>query len=251
MKFKMYLSLFFIVFSTLNFVSCKSTSISELSQEDGLSRIKESYANEEWSKVVTEVDEYRIRYPYTQYTLDAELIQADAFFQGHRFAEAIAAYENMIVKNPSDSHVPFAYYRIAKSYDYQAPKSIDRDQAFAQRALDNYNLFLKAAPASEWAADATERKTIIERRLSDHTLFIADFYWDKEMYAAALSRYLIVIKENKINDQDLVKKSKERASVCYEELAKILEKKPTSDEFIFFKNETPQGLRDKAQKVKL
>jgi outer membrane protein assembly factor BamD len=71
MKFKMYLSLFFIVFSTLNFVSCKSTSISELSQEDGLSRIKESYANEEWSKVVTEVDEYRIRYPYTQYTLDA------------------------------------------------------------------------------------------------------------------------------------------------------------------------------------
>ncbi|MES2614204.1 MAG: outer membrane protein assembly factor BamD [Bdellovibrionota bacterium] len=249
MNLKFYITLLALFFSVINFVSCKTVPISDLTQEDGIARIKKNYEAKEWTEVINNVDEYKTRYPYSQYTQDADLMQGDAYYQSDRYPEAIAVYEDFVRKNPTHSQVALATYRISKCYDFQAPDNIDRDQANSKKALDKFNYYIQNFPKTEWIDEAKQRREVLNRRIADHSEFIAQFYWKKDQYASALSRYLEILKSYS-NYGDLVKLAKERASLCYLELAKILEKNPTSDAFVFFKNETPDTLKQKAVEIK-
>ena len=176
-------------------------------------------------------------------------MQGDSYYQAERYPEAIAVYEDFIRKNPINSNVALANYRIGKCYDFQAPSNIDRDQANSKKALDKFNYYIQNFPTTEWIEDAKQRRDVLNRRIADHSAFIAQFYWKKDLYAAALSRYLIILKAYPEYD-DLLKIAKQRGSECYLELAKMLEKDPTSDAYVYYKNETPDSLRKKADELK-
>ncbi len=249
MNFKFYLTFFILFFSVLNFTSCKTIPISDLSQDDGITRIKKSYEKKEWADVITDVDEYKTRYPYSKFIQEADLMQADSYYQSNHYPEAISAYEDFIRKNPTNSNTALAYYRIGKAYDFQAPDNIDRDQGNAHKALDKFNYFIQNFHTAEWMEDAKQRKEILTRRIADYNSFVAEFYWKKDLYAAALTRYLVILNTYSEYD-DLTKTAKLRAHKCYLELAKMLEEKPDSDEYVYFKDETPDSLRKKAEEFK-
>lgn len=237
------------MFSTLHFVSCKTIPISELSQDDGIARIKSNYEDKEWAEVIKEVDEYKTRYPYSSHIQEADLMQANAFYNQEKFPEAIASYEDLIRKNPRSDNAAFVHYRIGKCFDLQAPDNLDRDQSNSRKALAKYNYFIENFPNTEWVTDAKLRKEVLNRRIANHSAFIANFYWNKDIYAGALTRYLEIIK-NYSEYEDLIKIAKERASTCYKELAKILEKNPQSDAYVYFNNETPESLNKKADDIR-
>ena len=241
---------FFISFFVLiGVASCRTIPISEKSQDDGISTIREDFGDENWSEVVTNVDEYKTRYPYSKYIPEAELLQANAYYLSSKYPEAIAAYEDFARKNPLNSNVALAYYRIANSYDSMAPEAVDREQASAKKAISRYQYYLKNYPTGERINEAEERIKILTRRLAEHETFVARFYWRKDMYSASLNRYLTVIK-NYGQYTDLKQEALERASVCYEELAKLLKEDPESDKFEVFKGSTPEDLQKKAYELK-
>lgn len=234
----------------VGFVSCTETPISELPQDEGLARIKKSYDDKDWSQVTSMVDEYKNRYPYSKYTKEVELMQADSYYQLRKYPETIAVYENFVKKNPSDTNVGLANYRIAKSYDAQAPDNEDRDQSNSQRALQKYEEFLSSSKHTEqdWLVDAGDRKNALINRIANHDLFVAKFYWNQDEYAAALSRYLKIIKTYP-ELKDLVDNAKKMASKCYLELASYLKKNPKSEEYVYFKDATPETLEKNAQDI--
>ena len=65
------------------------------------------------------------------------MLQADAYFMASKYTEAIVAYEDFLRRNPTDSKVPFAAFRIASAYDKQSPEAKDREQYFAIKALEH------------------------------------------------------------------------------------------------------------------
>jgi outer membrane protein assembly factor BamD len=241
-------SFILVVLSTLGFVSCKVTSITDLSQEDGISRIRKNYQDKEWTEVISEIDEYKTRYPYSKFMIDTDIMQGDAYYQSRKYPEAIAVYDNFIRKNPSDSNVSLAYYRIGKCYDFQAPENNDRDQENSRRALQSYDLFIQNYPTSEFISDAKARRESINRRIAEHDNFVANFYWKQDLYAASLSRYLEILNTYK-EYPDLINIAKKRAASCYKELARILKNNPKSDEYVYFKNETPESLIQHAKTI--
>jgi outer membrane protein assembly factor BamD len=240
---------FISLFLVLGIVSCRSTPISELSQDDGIARIRNEFNDKNWSDVIANVDEYKARYPYSKNNPEADLMQANAYYLSGKFPEAIAAYEDFARKNPIDKNVSFAYYRIANSYDSQASEEIDREQASAKKAISRYQYYVKTYPSGEYNAESNERIKILTRRLAEQELFVARFYWRKDLYSASLSRYLGILKNYSQYD-DLKEEAKKRAAVCYEELADILEDDPESDKFYVFKGAKPEDLRKKAQEIK-
>lgn len=228
--------------------SCAEKPISQLPPEEGIMRIRENHSDKVWERVIADVNEYRSRYPYTQYAPEAELLQADAFFQSGRYSEAIVTYEEFLKKNPKHSQAPFAAFRIASSYDKEAPEEIDREQEYAIKAVNRYRSFLERFPESSYAKEATERVTVLRRRIAEHFVFVARFYWKKDLYQGALSRYLQVI-ENYENFADLRNEAIDRAAECYRKLAKVLEKDPKSDKVVYFRSATPEQLRKKATEL--
>lgn len=228
--------------------ACEPPSISMLSPEEGMQRIRNSHSEENWDFVVSEVNEYRSRYPYSQYAAEAELLQADAYFQSMRLPEAIAAYEEFLKRNPNHAQAPLAAFRIARCYDKQSPEEVDREQVFALRALERYSSFLERYPTAADAAQAKERIQTLRRRLADHTAFVARFYWKRGQYQGALTRYLEVLEDFPFYE-DLRKEAGERAAESYRELAKALERDPKSDATLFYSRFTPGDLRKKADEV--
>lgn len=229
--------------------SCQTKPISELSQDEGIEKIRENYKKENWSDLIANVDEYKARYPYSKNNIEAEVLQADAYYQSDKYPEALVAYDDFIRKNAVHDKVPFAHFRVAKVYDLQAPEQIDREQAFAKKAILKYQDYLRQYPNGEFISEAKERLANLKRRLAEHDLFVARFYWNKELFSAALSRYLNIIKTYP-QYADLKKEAIENAAQCYEELAKILEKDPKSDSYVYFNNTTPEELRKKSAELR-
>jgi len=241
---------FFLLFSFLSLQSCQTKRISELPQEAGIERIKSFYEKKDWDQVIDLTSEYKIRYPYSKYSTEADLMQADAYYQSNKLTEAIFAYEDFAKKYPSHANVPLAHYRIAKSYDLQAPDVESRDQSNTKKAIEKYTFFVQTDPESQWTQEAKERITLLSRRLADSTAFVAEFYWHTDHCAAALSRYLDLL-ENQNKYTDLESLAKQRAAFCYDVLAKQLEKDPTSKENVYFQSETPDSLQQKAASLRL
>ena len=247
MKLKLSFPILIILFVSLGFISCKTTKISDLSPENGVAEIKQNYKNEDWISVINDVNEFKSRYPYSAFNIETSLMQGDSYFQSGQYAEAISTYDNFVKKNPTNENVPFATYRIGQCYDIQAPNNIDRDQANTKKAIAKYQELIERFPNSDHIKEANERSTILKRRLFDHDSFVANFYWQKGLYAGALSRYLEIIHET--NFPDLLGEAKSRAHDCYLELAKILKAYPDSDAYVYFKNETPESLTEKANEI--
>lgn len=240
--------LFLFLICFFLFHSCKTIDISTLSQDEGIENIKTSYGKKDWENVIDSVSEYKIRYPYSKYNTEADLMQADAYYQSDKFADAILAYEDFIKKNPAHESASLASYRIAKCYDFQAPQIESRDQSNTKKAIEKYHSYIKNYPNSKWIEEASERITILDRRLADSNAFIAEFYWHTDRCAAALSRYLIILKEYG-QYEDLKKIAQNRSSRCYNILADELEKNSDSKSFVYFQTETPESLREKASQI--
>lgn len=235
--------------TTLN-VGCEIKPISELSPEDGIVRLRGLHKDEAWERLIQEVNEYRSRFPYSQYASEAELLQGDAYFRTNRLPEAIANYDDFLRRNPSHPQADFALFRIAKAYDLQCPEDSEREQATTQRAIEKYSELKQKFPRSLHNQEGLERSTTLKKRLAEHHIFVGNFYWKKELYHAALTRYLYVA-ESFSEQKDLQVMALARASESYLRLAEQLEKNPKSDAVSFFRSQTPAQLKEKSSQLLL
>ena len=240
--------LFYILSMSALLWSCAEKPISQLTPEEGIARIREERADKDYEKVINDVNEYRSRYPYSQFAAEAEMAQADSYYDAGRYSEAVATYEEFTRKFPKQPKTPYAWFRIGASYDREAPEEIDREQDFALKAIARYGTFLEKFPNTEWTTEAKQRVEVLSRRVAEHFVFIARFYWKKELYQGALTRYLQVI-ERYGNFRDLRDEAVERAALCYRELASLLAKDPKSDKVSYFRNSSPEALNKLATEM--
>jgi len=228
--------------------ACEIKPISELTADDGIARLRGLHKDESWERLVQEVNEYRSRYPYSQYASEAELLQADAYFKTNRYPECIANYDDFLRRNPNHSQADFALYRIAKSYDLQSPDDVDREQAITQKSMDKYKELLNRFPKSTFTTESVERLAQLKRRLAQHHLFIANFYWKKDIWHAALTHFLRVA-DGFSEFSDLQTEALSKAAQAYLKLAEQLERNPRSDALSFYRSRTPAELKQKSSQL--
>jgi outer membrane protein assembly factor BamD len=228
---------------------CEPPPISSLSAEEGIARIRENHTEERFDLVTSDVTEYRSRYPYSKFAAEAELLQGDAFFQLGRYPEAIATYDAFLAKFPKHEKASLALFRTGLSLDRQSPEAVNREQRYSERALETYGSYLERYPSGPEMKEVRERIQVLRERIAGHYLFIARFYWKKDLYHAALSRYTEILRKFPMFE-DMRKEALERVALCYERLADEQAKDPSSDALKIFKDETPDGLRKRAADVR-
>lgn len=142
------------------------------------------------------IDKLRVvknKFPYSKYSLEAQLRIADVLFLQESFAEAAANYETFRDLHPRHEKVAYAMFRAGKSYFMDIPSPLSRDLTPGQKALDAYNEFVRRFPADEHAAEA--RKDIVDTRkiLADKELYIGDFYLKRDYLESAKPRYMKIL----------------------------------------------------------
>jgi outer membrane protein assembly factor BamD len=168
--------------------------------EYGLKELK----NKNWLTAEAFFKHVRSTFGFSKWATLSELGIADANFGREKYTEAIDAYKNFIKAHPGNDRVQdgYAAFRIGLAYFKQIPgeffilpPSYEKDQGPVIDSLRELNAFVEQYGDSPYAAEA--RKLIGEcvKKLTDHEVYVAEFYLKNKKPYAAVGRLEGVLKD--------------------------------------------------------
>ncbi len=137
----------------------------------------------------------KARFPYSKYAALSDLRIADVHFERQAYVEAVDAYRNFLKYHPTHSEAPYAMFRIADAYQQQIPgdffflpPSAEKDQAQTKLAISAFRDMLARYPTSEYAEKAQDKLNQCRKKLADHEMYVARFYFKREKWMASAVR---------------------------------------------------------------
>jgi len=193
--------------------SCSSEPESKSDDVEKQFKVAEDYDKDErYEEAIRRYQDIKNKFPYSKFAILSELAIADAYFKQESYPEAQVAYSNFKDMHPKHARIDYVTYKIGMSYYDQLPSSPDRDLAMANQAISHFDELIQKYPNSEHVKEATENKLKTQKMLSEKEIYIADFYFKKEQWLAALNRYESEVK--KYPGQALEAKALSRAAIC-------------------------------------
>lgn len=118
--------------------------------------------------------------------------RAESYFEKESYAEALVEYKHFLDLHRTHVLAPYAQYKIGMSH-IKMFKSIDRDPAPIERAMNAFQQLLVEFPGSRHETDAQVKIRTCKELLARHHLFVGEFYYRREAYLAAAHRFENVI----------------------------------------------------------
>jgi outer membrane protein assembly factor BamD len=131
--------------------------------------------------------------PFSKWAPLAQYYAGQALEKQSKPDDAIAAYEEVITRYPTDPTAADAQYQIG--YVYLVESRTAYDKAAATKAQEAFEDFLAHYPTSEKAAQAQDNLKTLQTRENSSAVKIAKYYDKKKNYKAAVIYYNEVIKE--------------------------------------------------------
>jgi outer membrane protein assembly factor BamD len=190
----------------------------DIMAKEGITQLKKK----NYDDAIETFEKVKDRYPYSEQALLAQIKLADAYFYKKKYDEALASYKEFEKLHPTNKAVPYCIYRQGLCF-YRQRTTIDRDQTYTQKAMEEFKRLRQKFPDCEFIPKAEKYLARCRRDLGEHEFYIAEFYFNNKRYAAALERYQTVAQEY----PEFPKKGEVRERI--EECQKILateDKKP-------------------------
>ena len=178
-----------IVTASTQFSGCASSSFDPNDPASLMKDAEEDIAHDHYQVALDKLRTVKNKFPYSKYSVIAQLRMADVYFLQESYPEAAAAYETFVDLHPKHEKVPYALFRVAKSYLSDVPDPIARDMTPAQRALDSYNEFLRRFPQATESEEARKDLAKVRTQLADKELYIGNFYYKRSASSAAKVRF--------------------------------------------------------------
>lgn len=168
---------------------CSGKSIDENDPAALFKDAEEEIKSDHYQLAIDRLRTIKNKFPYSKYSVEAQLRIADVLFLQESFAEAAANYESFRDLHPKHEKVGYAMFRVGKSYFSDIPSPLSRDLTPAQKSLDAYNEFLKRFPQAPEAPEARKDLAEVRKILAEKELYVGDFYFKHDYYESARPRY--------------------------------------------------------------
>jgi outer membrane protein assembly factor BamD len=197
MKAQFFSALTLVLFSVsvAIFSGCSSTPTTADSADQLFAQAEEDLKEERFISALEKYREVKSRFPYSSRAIDAELRIADAFYQQESYIEAESAYEIFKELHPTHTKSDYVQFQIAMSNFKQIPDNSARDLTAALRAIDSFQTLNEKFPNSSYGLKSKELMAEARRRLAEHELYVADFYFDREHFLSASQRYVSLLRD--------------------------------------------------------
>lgn len=173
--------------------SCSSAPVNESDPSALYKDAEDDIKNDHYQIAIDKLRTIRNKFPYSKYSVDAQLRLADVYYLQEDYAEAAAAYETFRDLHPKHEKAPYAMFRIGKSYFKDSPSNVARDLTPAQKSVDAYQEYLHRFPSAENAQEARDDLNAARRLLADKELYIGNFYFKRDFYDSAKPRFERII----------------------------------------------------------
>lgn len=133
------------------------------------------------------------QYPFSQYSLLAELKAADSNYYLENYEEALLQYKDFEEHHPTNEAIPYVMFQMAMC-NYNQIGTIDRDATSAKNAIAAFSRLLRAFPDSPYTEEAQARILAARNFLANHEYYVASFYERTSAYEEAKARleYLLL-----------------------------------------------------------
>ena len=132
------------------------------------------------------------RYPFSQYSLLAELKTADSQYFLKNYQEAEQLYKEFEERHPSNEAIPYIMFQIGMC-SYQQIDTIDRDISGAVNAIQAFSRMLKSVPVSPYTEEVQARIRAARNFLANHEFYVANFYVRTQSYTEAEARLTYLV----------------------------------------------------------
>lgn len=156
------------------------------------------FSDKDWEESILYADFVRIRFPFSRYSVEAELLIARAEFEQANYLSAQDAFHRFAKLHPTHPHVRngWASFMAAASAYMNAPSprvlllpaSAQLDQSPLQDALEELESYFDQYTGSITEGYAKKLQELILARMLDHELYVARFYLERERPEAAIGR---------------------------------------------------------------
>jgi outer membrane protein assembly factor BamD len=187
-----YISLLISPLLLLLLVGCSGKSEQAEGPEGIVYDAMEAYNSGRYITALKHFEKLTDRFPFSQYSLMAELKSADCHFYLNKYTEAIAAYQDFEESHPTNEAVPYTMFQVGMSY-YNQLGTIDRDPASAGQAIAVFTKLIRSYPQSSYIEEARSRIAAARNFLANHEMYVARFYikTDKLKQAQIRLEYLV------------------------------------------------------------
>jgi outer membrane protein assembly factor BamD len=162
----------------------------DIMAKEGIKQLKKK----DYDDAIETFEKVRDRYPYSDQAMLAQIKLADAYFYKKKFDEALQAYKEFEKLHPTNRAVPYAIFRQGLCY-YRQRSTIDRDQTFTFKALQEFRRLKQKFPQCEYIPKVDKYMGYCRRDLAEHEFYVGKFYFRTKKYKAALDRLQAVAQE--------------------------------------------------------
>lgn len=174
--------------------------------EDKLySEAKEYMDGTDYAKAVKYFETLETRYPFGKYAQQAQINIAYCNWKDGEQAAALAAADRFIQLHPNHANVDYAYYLkglINFNDDlgwlgrFSGQDLSERDPTAARNAFDSFKALVTRFPDSQYTPDARQRMQYIANSLGRHEVQVAEHYFKRGAYLAAVNRAQQALKDS-------------------------------------------------------
>ena len=137
------------------------------------------------------------RYPFGNYTQQAQLDISYAYLKQDEYDNAISSADRFIKLYPRSEQIDYAYYikglsnysRGGSALERIFPRDIAKvDQNWPRAAYADFDSLIRRFPDSQYAPDALERMAYLRDKMAEHELITARFYYNRSAMIASINR---------------------------------------------------------------
>ena len=158
------------------------------SDEESFTKAMAHFRKANYLDAIPLFEEVREKFPMSPFAVLAELRLGDCHYFKDEYIEASHFFDNFRRLHPSNPQVAYSIY-MRGMCAYQQVLSLDRDQTFAEEAVEQFQQLYEIFPQSQFTGHGLIRLAEAKRQLAARETFVGDFYLKKENYAGAIERY--------------------------------------------------------------
>jgi outer membrane protein assembly factor BamD len=177
----------------------------------------EAFENGRYEEAKEAFQKLKDRYPYSKYAITAELRMADSMYEKEDYDEAYEAYDEFERLHPKNPEIPYVIYQKGMC-QFRQVKTIDREQSHTQKAKEEFERLIGRFPRDEYAQKARKNLRHCMIFLADYEMYVANYYYKKGKYRAALARYTHLVET--FQDMGQYSQALELIARCKEQIAK-------------------------------
>ena len=160
-------------------------------------RGKEALNDRSYTEAVKRFEALDIQYPLYKDTEWAQLYLIYGYYKKEDYALAQAAADRFIRLHPVSPYVDYAYYLRGLASFYQNMGVIEqlfrvdlakRDLTQMKKAFTDFQTLVSRFPKSRYAPAAHQYLVYLRNMFAAHELQVAQYYYDRKAYVAALNR---------------------------------------------------------------